>query len=75
MNLAVAENNRQDIHGGNNQLVRHFTRKYFWKFIGCILSAVTYGNKGNNIWSKLKSLLVSRQKLNSIGMFMGTHTY
>ena len=50
MNLAVGEKNRLDISGGNIWLVHTFRRQVFWKFIGCIISAVTYGNKGHNIW-------------------------
>ena len=33
------------------RLVRHFTRQKFWKCIGCIISAVTYGMKVHKIWS------------------------
>ena len=50
MNLAVGEKNRLDISGSNILLVHPFRRKEFWKCIGCIISAVTYGNKGHNVW-------------------------
>ena len=49
-NLAVGENNRLGISGGKRILVHPFRRQAFWKCIGCILTAVTYGKKGQNIW-------------------------
>ena len=33
------------------RLARTFTRQELWKCIGCILPAVTYGNKGHKLWS------------------------
>ena len=50
MNLAVGEKNRLDLSGGKIRLVHPFRRQEFWKCIGCIISAVTNGNKGHNIW-------------------------
>ena len=29
-----------------------FKMQEFWKCIGCVLSAVNYGKKGNRIWSE-----------------------
>ena len=52
MNESVGDKNRLDNSGGRKQLVCHFTNNKFWKFIGCILSSVTYGMKGHNIWRK-----------------------
>ena len=49
MNLAVDEKNRLDLSGGKIRLVHLFRTQEFWKCIGCILSEVTYGNKGYNI--------------------------
>ena len=34
-------------------LVRPFRRQEFLKFIGCILLAVTYGNKVQKLWSEV----------------------
>ena len=45
MNEAVGINNRVTMNGGGKRLVCPFKRKELWKCIGCILSAVTYGNK------------------------------
>ena len=49
MNPAVGDNNSLDISRGKIRLVHPFRRQEFWKCIGCILSAVTYENKGYNI--------------------------
>ena len=53
MNESFGINNRLTASRGNSQLVSPFIRQYFWKFIGCILQEVTYGNKGHNIWSEI----------------------
>ena len=49
INQAVGEKNRLDISGGKIWLVHPFRRQEFWKCIRCVLSAVTYVNKGHNI--------------------------
>ena len=41
------------LNGGGKRQVKKFTRQEFWKCIGCILSAVTYGKKGRNLWSEV----------------------
>ena len=74
-NLAFGEKNCLDISGGKIRLVRPFIRQEFWKCIGCILSAVTYGKKGHNIWGGLKYWLINRNELNHTEMFVGTHIY
>ena len=38
---------------GKKWLVRPFTRKEFYKCIGCILSEVTYVKKGHKLWSEI----------------------
>ena len=53
MNEAVGMKNRFTMNGGRKRLISPFKRQGFWKFIGCILSTVTYGNKGQNIWSEI----------------------
>ena len=45
MNEVVGMNNHIDKSGGNKRLVRPFRRQYFWKYVGFILSAVTYGKR------------------------------
>ena len=72
MNLAVGENNCLDVYGGKIRLVHPFRRQEIWKFIGCIISAVTYGKKGHNIWGGVKYLLIIRNELNHTEMFVGT---
>ena len=52
-NEAVGTKNRFTIDGGGKRLVCPFNRKYFWKRIGCILSAVTFGKKGHQLWSEI----------------------
>ena len=51
MNEAVTMKNRVILNGGEKRQVKKFTRQEFWKCIGCILSAATYGKKGRNLWS------------------------
>ena len=61
MNEMVGINNRIMMSGGKKQLVRPVTRQEFWKFIGCILSAVTYGMKGHNLWSEIPITVVKNK--------------
>ena len=53
MNEAVRMKNSFTSNGGGKRLVRPFKRKEFWKCIGRILSAVTYGKKGHELWSEV----------------------
>ena len=53
MNEAVWMKNCVTLIGGGKRQVKRFTRQEFWKCIGCILSAVTNGNKGHNLWSEV----------------------
>ena len=49
MNEEVCMKNRITFNGGGKRKVKKFKRQEFWKCIGCILSAVTYGKKGHKI--------------------------
>ena len=49
-NLVVGENNCLGISGGKELVVRLFRSQEFCKCIGCILSAVNYGNKVHKLW-------------------------
>ena len=53
MNEAVTMKNRVILNGGGKLQVKNFTRQEFWKFIGCILSAVTYEKKLCKLWSEV----------------------
>ena len=53
MNKVVTMKNRVTVNGGWKRQVKNFTRQEFWKYIGCILLAVTYGKKGRNLWSEV----------------------
>ena len=53
MNEAVCMKNRVTLNGGGKRQVRKFARQEFWKCIGCILSAVTYGKKGRKLSSEV----------------------
>ena len=53
MNEAVSMKNHVTLNGGGKRQVKKFIRKEFWKCIGCILSAVTYGKKGRNLWCEV----------------------
>ena len=53
MKKAVCTKNCVSLNGGGKRQVKKFTRKEFWKCIGCILLAVAYGKKGRKLWSEL----------------------
>ena len=53
INEAVTMKNCVTVNGGGKRQVKKFTRQEFWKCIGCILWAVTYGKKGRNLWSEV----------------------
>ena len=52
MNIAVGEKNCLDNSGDEKQLVFTFRRQEFWKCIGLIISAVTYGKKLHKLWGE-----------------------
>ena len=58
MNEAVFIKNRFTSNGVGKRLVKRFKRQEFWKCIGCILLAVTYGKKGHKLWSEIPRFLV-----------------
>ena len=60
MNLAVGEKNRIDNYGGKKRLVCPFRRQEFCKFIGCIISVITYGKKGHKIWGETQIFVVKK---------------
>ena len=53
MNEAVCMKNRVTLNRRGKRRVKIFTSQEFWKCIGCILLAVTYGKKGRNLWSEV----------------------
>ena len=53
MNEAVCMNNRVTMNGVGKRLVRPFKRQEFWKCVGYIIQAVTYGKKGHKVWSEV----------------------
>ena len=59
MNEAVCMKNHFTSNGGGKQQVKKFKRKEFWKYIGCILPAVTYRRKVWNLWSEVPKCFVS----------------
>ena len=46
-NEAVGTKNRLMMDEGRKRIVCPFRRKKFWKYIGCVLSALTYEKKGH----------------------------
>ena len=52
-NEAVGMKNRFTVNGGGKRLVRPFGKHEFWKFVGCVIAAVTYGEKGHKLWSEI----------------------
>ena len=57
INEAVGMKNRFTVNGGGKRLVRPFGKHKFWKFIGCVISAVTYGEKEHKLWSEISKRL------------------
>ena len=53
MNEDICMKNRVTLNGEGKRQVIKLTRQEFWKCIGCILSAFTYGKKGSKIWSEV----------------------
>ena len=53
MDEAVGMKNRVMVGGGGKQIVFPFKRQELWKFIDCLISEFTYGNKGKKLWSEL----------------------
>ena len=45
MNEGIATKNRLTMDGGKTRLVCHFRMQELWKYIGRVLSTVTYGKK------------------------------
>ena len=53
MNEAVGIKNCCTMNGGGKRLVCPFKSQEFWRCIGCIILAVTYGKKGHKLWSDI----------------------
>ena len=60
MNEAVGMKIGLMMSSGNKWLVRPFRRQDFWKFIGCVLLVVTYGKKGEKLWSEIPNTSVNK---------------
>ena len=58
INEVVVMKNRVTVGEGGERIVRPFRRQEFWKFIGCLLSEVTYGKKEHKLWNKLPKIMV-----------------
>ena len=54
INESVGERNNFENEAGKKQVVRRFSKKEFWKYIGCILLSVAYDNKGCMIYGKTR---------------------
>ena len=54
MNQKVDEDNGKALGKGNVRYrkVRRFSRNEFWKNIGCLVSAPTFGLGGSRLWEK-----------------------
>ena len=53
INEAIGVTNRFTMDGRGKRIFCPFIRQEFWKCIGCIISAVTYGKKGHRLWSEI----------------------
>ena len=63
INKAVCMKNRITLNGVGKQKFKKFTRQEFWKCIGCILSAVTYGKKGRKLLSEVSKSVRKHENL------------
>ena len=75
MNKAVTMNNCVTLNGGGKRQVKNFTRQEFWKCIGCILLAATYGRKDATFGAKYPKMLVSMRIRHYEEMFVEPPIY
>ena len=75
MNEAVSIKNRFTMDGGGKRSASTFKRQEFWKCIGFILSAVTYGKKGKSFGGIYQNLLLGWHLLIYEEMFVETPIY
>ena len=52
-NEVVGTKNRLTMGGGGKRIVCSLISQEFWKYIGCVLSEVTYGKKEHKVWSEI----------------------
>ena len=69
MNEVIGTKNCLIMSGVNKWLVSPFRRHELWKYIVCILSAVTYGKKGLKISIEIPKRLVIIHQRNHKEMF------
>ena len=50
INEYVSEKNQHQHKYGKTRDIMTFSKKYFWKFTGCIILVVNYGKKGYILW-------------------------
>ena len=62
MNKSFGMKNCLDISGRKKQLCCTFISQCLWKYVGCVLLAVTYGKKGKNIWRKTKKYFGKKER-------------
>ena len=68
-------NNFHQKEAGKTLVAMKFSKNEFWNFIGCIISEVTYGNKGYRLWKKFTEMTTGIQKVKLTDMFMGRYIY
>ena len=71
MNRKVDEENGKQLNKGNDWYckVRCFSSYEFWKNIGCLVSAPTFGIGGSRLWEKEEELKLSGKKKNRNARF------
>ena len=64
MNRKVDKENRKLFNKGNVWYLKvcRFSSNEFWKNIGCLVSAPTFGLGGSRLWEKEEELKLSRKK-------------
>ena len=64
MNQKVDEDNGKELGKGNGryQFFCRFSSNEFWKNIGCLVSAPTFGIGGSMLWEKEEDIKISGKK-------------
>ena len=76
-NRRVDEENGKASNKGNvrYQKVRRFSSNEFWKNIGCLVSAPTFGLGGSRLWEKEEDLKLSGKKRKRCSIWVKVDLY
>ena len=74
MDEAIGDKNCLGKLRGKKRSVSHFKNIEFWKYIRCILSAVTYEIKGHQLWGEIEKSVRKKWKT-TIHRYVNEITY